>query len=124
MTKREMEQLIDERVVELKAEVDKKYKEEKDKIEKKHKDLVTVLKQTIQDKAKELNLVLDQYHFRCIVESYNYTDEYKEVMAKINKERNKIDEDAKELKKRLVIMGLKNKEVASILMQYLGMEEK
>lgn len=123
MTKKEMEQLIDERVVELKGEVDKKYKNEKEQIEKDHKELVDVLKKSIKDKATELNIELDQYHFRCIAESYTSTKKYKDITAKINKEKAKIEEDAKELKKRLVIMGLKNREVASILMQYLGMGE-
>lgn len=124
MTKREMEQLIDDRVIELKNEVDKKYEADEDRIRKEHEVLVEELKKTILDKAKELDIAIDKYNLKYIAESYSATKKYKEIGDKINKEKNKINEEAKELKKKLVIMGLKNREVASILMKYLGMEEK
>lgn len=124
MTKREMEQLIDERMIEKIGAINKKYSTEFEKLEDAYEIKVNKLKDVIEKEAKELNIKLSNYHFRCIGGSVSETDEWTQLREKVEKEKQVLRDEAKDLKKRLVIIGLKNKEVASILMQYLGMEEK
>lgn len=124
MTKREMEQLIDERMIEKIGTIDKKYSTEFEKLTDAYEIKVKKIKDVIEKEAKELNIELDNYHFRCIGGSASKTDEWTQLREKVEKEKQVLRDEAKDLKKRLVIIGLKNKEVASILMQYLGMEER
>lgn len=120
MTTKDMVKLIDERTEELKREVEKKYRPlieaERDRVREEKDAMINSVKMF----AEEIGLTCSTNKYY-IENAFSLTRDIDKYHKEKEEEKVAIVKKAEELKKRLIIMGIKSVVVKNVLLEYLGM---